>query len=69
MIYATKIKTMGKAHDELYKKYKSVIVTEFSPDPRDERQAMIIDVVCLRRGVQEEGERRESPSQTPDWSY
>lgn len=49
----------------------SVNVTQFSPDPRDERQAMIIDVMYIRRGEQEEGERRErdSPSKTLDWSY
>lgn len=33
------------------KSTNSVIVTEFSPDLRDERQAMIIDVVYVRRGV------------------
>lgn len=49
----------------------SVNVTQFSPDPRDERQAMIIDVMYIRRGEQEEGERRErdGPSKTLDWSY
>lgn len=49
----------------------SVDVTQFSPDPPDERQAMIIDVMYMRRGEQEEGERREreGPSKTWDWSY
>lgn len=28
----------------------SVIVTEFSPDPRDDRQALLIDVMYMRRG-------------------
>lgn len=49
----------------------SVNVTQFSPDPWDERQTMIIDVMYVRRGEQEEGERRErdGSSKTLDWSY
>lgn len=49
----------------------SVNVTQFSPDPRDERQAMIIDAMYIWRGEQEEGERRkrDGPSKTLDWSY
>lgn len=41
----------------------SVNVIQFSPDPRDERQAMIIDVMYIRRG--ETGGRGEKGEGRP----